>query len=234
MPSWMSIGSFSLPGDRLVIPRVTSNARPAGAILAGCLSLYLPSMLDSARARFELLGQRDVVRASDVDGHSLVDSGGLDLQNRSIPGRGLAARLLHDHGHGSALVQETQLAVRLPGIPPIGGIEIDPSFDQDPMHVGDEAAAVARRIGTALRFLRSLEVFKESPRGRMVVALLPFVGRIRFSFRGDPDRGLLQEESIPRRIQREKMSAGPGGECEGGGRSIIQIAGRCLQAPLLQ
>mmetsp|Transcript_53747 Transcript_53747/g.162570 ORF Transcript_53747/g.162570 Transcript_53747/m.162570 type:complete len:355 (-) Transcript_53747:42-1106(-) len=66
-----------------------------------------------------------------------------DVHHVAVTCDGLATRLLHDEGHGSALVEEAQLAVL---VLLVGGVGKDAAVEQRAVHVADHGANVTERV----------------------------------------------------------------------------------------
>ena len=180
------------------------------------------------------LRQRHLPGTPDEQGDPLVNFPGLDFPNRSRARGGLPPCLLHDQAHGGALIEQAQLAMGLPGVPGVGGIKVDTAFQENSVDVGHQASAVACGVGAPFRLVRGLQVFQESTRARMEVRPLSFVGGVNLAMLGNPDGAAHEHEILAVRIQAEEMRPRPGREDQSGGRTIIEVAGGSLVAPLLQ
>ena len=120
--------------------------------------------------------------------------------------------LLRQKGHRERLVQQPQLA-RLALL--VVRVAKDAAVEQRPVHVGDHAPDVARRVGRAAggggRVLDAVEVGEH---GRVEVHRVALVERVDLPARRDADVRVREDEVAERGVERVAVHAAAGREDE--------------------
>src|SRR5208337_26515 len=92
----------------------------------------------------ERFGQRDFLRAADVDRMALVDRGRSDVEDSLLAGRAASASLLREHRERSELVHQTELALGLAAFGNLAGVHVYSALEQASMEIGGEGTAVSK------------------------------------------------------------------------------------------
>src|SRR5437867_6888280 len=120
----------------------------------------------------ERLSQADIFRTADQQRYPLVQGLRLHIEDAHGPGAGAPSRLLHDQRQRVRLIQQAQLPFRLVCLT---GIQVDPSAEEEAVHVGGQAPRVSRRVRPPRRLVRFLEMIDVPARAGRPCVIISYV-----------------------------------------------------------
>lgn len=146
----------------------------------------------------------------------------LDVKNSLMTVGAFASGLLRQVAHGSALVEQAQLAGLALGILRVA---VDSAIQHGPVKVTDQAADVARGVGLprGARVLQAVDVLLQVVVPKCVVA---FVHGVDLARLGDLNLVMREHELAVQRVQSEAVDAIAHGQDQDHGAGVHAVAGR--------
>src|SRR5207249_6849808 len=145
----------------------------------------------------------DVIRTADEERRTLVELGGLDVEDALVTIRCGTPCLFDDEGERTGLVKKTQLA---PLVLAIGWISEKPAAQQVAMKVSDKRADIAGIHRLSVSILATI-VPHQILDVRLPLAVIGIVDREISTDIGGPYVRMREEKLTQRRIQRESVRA---------------------------
>src|ERR1700733_5862661 len=167
----------------------------------------------------ERFGQRDFLRAADINRMTLVNPRSCDIENPLLACSAAPARLLRNHRERRQFVHEAKLALRLAALGNFAGIHVDSALEQASMEVGGECAAVSQRIARSFVFA-TRDMRQELTRTLMPLARIGLVDGVNAPVRRHLHVFLPENEFAEASIEGENFDTRP--------RTINQLRRRTI------
>lgn len=151
----------------------------------------------------ELVEFVNVFDGSEECGYSLVWFGYIHVKDAPGAGGAGASCLFHDHGHGVALVEDSEFAA---GVSAGGGVSVDAPVDQDVVNVGHEGPDVACVRTDSLGIRPVLEGIQKPLDGLVVIVEIGFVETVNRTGRRNSNVGMSVQKDTLIRVQREPIN----------------------------